>query len=141
MQSESKAAQGEQTQRLDKWLKIARIVKTRSLAAAACQEHRVKINGHVAKASKMIKPGDTLTIRMKGGKYRSLDILAVSHKCISSKDAKMLYQEDTLKLSEEAQELMDLLWQSTKAQRPKYRGRPTKRERRKLEKLKRNTGP
>lgn len=130
----------EQSQRLDKWLKIARIIKTRSLAAEACQDHRVKINGQVVKASKMVKPGDKVTIRMKRGKYRTFEILAISHKSISAKDAKLLYQEEAIELPEETQELMDIHWQMTKQQRPKYKGRPTKKERRKIERFKREKG-
>ena len=130
----------EQSQRLDKWLKIARILKTRSLAAEACQDRRVKVNGQVAKASKMIKPGDKVTIRMKRGKYRTFEILAISHKSISAKDAKFLYQEDAIELPEETQELMDIHWQIAKEQRPKYKGRPTKKERRKMERFKREKG-
>lgn len=126
------------SQRLDKWLKIARIMKTRAWAAAACQDRRVKVNGQIAKAAKMIKPGDTVTIRMKGGKYRNLKVLEISHKSISAKDAIMLYHEETNKLSEEAQELMDIHWQSVKTHRPRYKGRPTKRERREIERFKRS---
>ena len=125
-----------QTQRLDKWLKIARILKTRSIASEACQDGKVKVNGEVAKASKLVKVGDELTIKMRGGKYRTLEILAISHKSVSAKDALLLYKEEKLELSHESQELFDLQWQVAKTIKPKYKGRPTKKERRKIDQFK-----
>jgi heat shock protein Hsp15 len=54
-----------QSLRLDKWLKIARIFKARSQATKACDEGDVKVNGERAKAAKLIKPGDKLTVKGK----------------------------------------------------------------------------
>lgn len=49
--------------RLDKYLKVSRIIKRRTLAKDICDQGRVAINGQVAKAASTVKSGDTLTIR------------------------------------------------------------------------------
>ena len=117
--------------RLDKWLKIARIFKTRSQAGHACDENHVKVNGEVAKAAKLIKPGDKLTVKGKN-RYREIDVADISFKSISAKEARELYREEKQeKLPEESLELIRLMKQSV----IKYPGRPTKKERRNLMKV------
>jgi len=117
--------------RLDKWLKIARIFKTRSQASHACDENDVKVNGEIAKAAKLIKPGDRLTIKGKN-RYREIEVADISFKSISAKEARELYREEKQeKLSEESIELIRLMKPSV----IKYPGRPTKKERRNLMKI------
>jgi len=117
--------------RLDKWLKIARIFKTRSQATHACDENDVKVNGEIAKAAKLIKPGDKLTVKGKN-RYREIEVADISFKSISAKEARELYREEKQeKLSEESFELIRLMKQSV----IKYPGRPTKKERRNLMKI------
>ncbi len=123
-------------QRLDKWLKIVRLFKTRALAAKACDERRVKVNGNTAKPGKLIRIGDSLTIRKSGGKFINLDILGISQKSISGTDAKLLYNLHQPKLSEESKDLLAFYQESVKEIKPKYKGRPTKKDRRRLERLK-----
>ena len=126
----------ESSQRLDKWLKTACIFKTRAQATRACEEKRVRLNGQVAKPSKMVKPGDELSVRMKGGKYVNMQIISVSAKNVAKKDARLMYKVNEPVISEESKELLELFYQTEKANRVKYKGRPTKKERRRLEKLK-----
>ena len=68
--------------RLDKWLKIARIFKTRSRAAEACDDAKVMVNNQIAKAAKTIQAGDTIIIRFKH-KRRTFDVRDISTKSIS----------------------------------------------------------
>ncbi len=124
----------EKTIRLDKWLKLSRIYKTRSIATRACEEGKVKVNDVKAKASRIIKIGDTITIKVRS-KYRSFDVVDIVQKNISNKDAKYLYQEHKPELSEESKELYELLQEWDKQGKRKYKGRPTKKERRQLDKL------
>lgn len=124
----------DQTIRLDKWLKLSRIYKTRSIATRACEEGKVKVNDVKAKASRIIKIGDTITIKVRS-KYRSFDVVDIVQKNISNKDAKNLYQEHKPELSEESKELYELLQEWDKQGKRKYKGRPTKKERRQLDKL------
>lgn len=128
-------------QRLDKWLKIVRLFKTRALAAKACDERRVKVNGNAAKPGKLIRIGDSLTIRKSGGKFINVDVLGISQKSISAADAKLLYNLHQPKLSEESKDLMAIFAESVKAAKPKYKGRPTKKDRRRLERLKNDRLP
>ncbi|MFC1563361.1 RNA-binding S4 domain-containing protein [candidate division KSB1 bacterium] len=125
-----------ETQRLDKWLKISRLFKTRSMAAEACDGRQVKVNDRTAKSSKYIKPGDNLIIR-KRGTYRSFKVVDISHRSISAKLARDLYEETTVdKLTPEQKELLDLQKKSIRNIKPKYPGRPTKKDRRQISKLK-----
>ena len=62
--------------RLDKFLKVSRIIKRRTVANEACSGGRVSLNGKVAKPGAEVKPGDILTIRFGEhlGKYEILAI-------------------------------------------------------------------
>jgi len=75
------------SQRIDKWLNISCLFKTRAKATKACDERRIKINNLVAKPAKLVTTGDKVTIRKAGGKFINLTVLAVSHKNVSAKDA------------------------------------------------------
>ncbi len=120
--------------RLDKWLKISRIYKTRSLALRACEDGKVKVNDQRAKPSRLIQVGDRITIKVRS-RYRTFDVLQIAQKNISNKDARVLYREHAPQISEESKELYQLLQEWDRAGRRKYKGRPTKRERRQLEKV------
>ncbi|HOT97148.1 MAG TPA: RNA-binding S4 domain-containing protein [bacterium] len=129
------------SQRLDKWLKIARLFKTRSLATAACEERRVKVNGAVAKPAKEIRPGDTLTIRTHGGTYIELEVLQLCNKSIAAAQARQLYELHVQERTPEEVELMRLFSTAVQHVKPAYKGRPTKKERRRLEQHRRDTNP
>ena len=62
--------------RLDKYLKVSRIIKRRTVANEACSGGRVTLNGKVAKPGAEVKPGDIMTIRF-GDRYGRYEILAV----------------------------------------------------------------
>ncbi len=120
------------SQRLEKWLSIARLFKTRKLATQACENRHVKVNDVTSKASKAIKASDEVTIRLRG-KYRSFQILGIIKRNVSAQLARKLYKETTsLDVDPEQQELTRLTLKSQKQQKPQYKGRPTKKERRKL---------
>ncbi len=125
----------EKSIRLDKWLKLSRLCKTRSIATKACEAGKVKINGEKSKASRLIKIGDEITIKART-KYRTVDVLDIVFKNISNKDAKGLYHEHALEVQEESKPLYELLQQWEKDGKRKYKGRPTKKERRDIEKHK-----
>jgi ribosome-associated heat shock protein Hsp15 len=125
----------QKTIRLDKWLKIARIIKTRNQAAEACDQGRVKVNGQAAKPAKMIKIGDIVSVKLKW-RARTFDILDIVQKSIKAEEAKLLYHEHELTPEEkEEEDIRSLFYQAARSQRPKYKGRPTKKERREMEKF------
>lgn len=64
------------TMRLDKYLKVSRLIKRRSVANEACDAGRVLLNGKVAKASAEVRPGDVLAIRFGDREVRA-EVLSV----------------------------------------------------------------
>ncbi|MCJ0762830.1 RNA-binding S4 domain-containing protein [Variovorax terrae] len=118
--------------RIDKWLWAARFFKTRSLAGDEIGKGRVHVNGQEAKASREARVGDTVTIR-QGPVTRTVVILALSGMRGPAPVAQQLYEEtaDSLKAREQARE------QHRLAREPALsieHGRPTKRERRDIDK-------
>jgi ribosomal 50S subunit-recycling heat shock protein len=77
--------------RLDKYLKVSRIIKRRTVANEACDVGRVSINGKPAKASVEVKPGDVIEITFGNhtGKYEVLDVKEAA----SRHGASELYRE------------------------------------------------
>ena len=118
--------------RLDRWLWAARFFKTRALASAAIGGGKVHVNGARAKAAKQIRTGDALRIRV--GPYEWLvTVRALSERRGPAKEAQGLYEE-----SPEGRAARERLAEAHKiAPAPAYqgKGRPTKKDRRKLELL------
>ncbi len=76
--------------RLDKFLKVSRIIKRRTIANEACDQGRVSLNGKVARASADVKPGDMLEIQF-GNKLFKAEILNVVE-VVKKDDATSLYR-------------------------------------------------
>lgn len=74
--------------RLDKYLKVSRIIKRRTVANEAAGLGRVQINGKVAKASSEVKEGDVLTLLM-GGKHMCVRVLSVQEHAAKADAASM----------------------------------------------------
>lgn len=84
--------------RLDKYLKVSRIIKRRTVAKEACEGGRVSINGKVAKPSVEIKEGDVIEIRFANRSIKAEIINVAEH--VKKDDAKEMYrilegEEDT----------------------------------------------
>jgi ribosome-associated heat shock protein Hsp15 len=120
--------------RLDKWLWAARFYKTRSLAAEAVEKGKVEVNGERAKRAKLLQPGDSLLIRL--GPYQHIvTVRAVSEKRGPATVAAKLYEESAEgRKAREAMQIQEKAAQSV----PGYeRGRPSKKDRREIERLRR----
>ena len=76
--------------RLDKYLKVSRVIKRRTVANDACDAGRVTINGKVAKASADIKPGDIVEVRF-GGSLTSFEVLSLNE-AVKKEDAGLMYR-------------------------------------------------
>ena len=76
--------------RLDKYLKVSRIIKRRTVANEAAGLGRVQINGKAAKASSEVKEGDVLTLLM-GGKHMRVRVLSVQEHAAKA-DASSMYE-------------------------------------------------
>lgn len=80
--------------RLDKYLKVSRLIKRRTLANEACDGGRISVNGQVAKASREIKPGDRIEIRF-GERVTRVEVVSISENATKS-DAPAMYREIAL---------------------------------------------
>lgn len=118
--------------RVDKWLKMARIYKSREEAASDCSLGRVKVNDHVAKASKEVKAGDVIVLK-RGHHYRTLEIKQIPGRGLSAKDAKETYHESTPAIPDETREIMKLMSAFERQLPGPEKGRPTKKNRRDIE--------
>ena len=78
---------------LDKYLKVSRLIKRRTVANEACDNERVTVNGRVARASYDVKVGDVITIRF-GQKALSVEVLSVADN-MGKADAAAMYRETT----------------------------------------------
>ncbi len=118
--------------RIDKFIWNVRIYKTRSKATAACKKSRVMINGDPVKPSREIQEGDIFEVRKKAVVYRfkvkKLLKNRVGAKLVENYIEDITPEEELLKL--ELEKLMPTF------KRRKGEGRPTKKERRDLDKLK-----
>ena len=79
--------------RLDKYLKVSRLIKRRTVANEACDNERVTVNGRVARASYEVKVGDVITIRF-GQKALSVEVVSVADN-VGKADAAAMYRETT----------------------------------------------
>lgn len=122
-----------ESQRLDKWLWVARFFKTRALAAEAIGGGKVHVDGQRAKPAKLIRPQTGLQIR-RGDLIWEVTVLGLCAQRLSAPLAQALYEESEVSIArrEETMALKKVIRQST----PVREGRPTKRDRRKLEELK-----
>lgn len=115
-------------QRIDRWLWHARLVRTRSSAAALAQSGHVRVNGlRIDASARAIKCGDVLTIAMPSS-VKVLRVLAFSERRGAFSDAKCLYED----LSPPKEKLTPV---ESAAKRPGGMGRPTKKDRRALDRL------
>lgn len=120
--------------RLDKWLWAARFYKTRALSAEAIAAGKIEVNGERAKRSKLVQSGDTMRIRM--GPYEHIiDVTGVSSTRGSATIAATLYKET--EASRKAREAMALHVRAMNANTGYESGRPTKKDRRDIEKIRR----
>jgi ribosome-associated heat shock protein Hsp15 len=113
--------------RVDKWLWAARFFKSRTLATAACDGGKVDVNEHAAKPSRAVRAGDLLHVTLPRGK-RVVRVLALAERRGPASQAATLYQD--LTPPPPPREL-----RTPPVSRPPGAGRPTKRERRLLDRL------
>ena len=77
--------------RLDKFLKVSRLIKRRTIANEACDGERVSVNGRVVKASYTVKIGDIIELRF-GNRTLKVEVLAVKEHA-NKADAPAMYRE------------------------------------------------
>jgi ribosome-associated heat shock protein Hsp15 len=125
-------------QRIDKWLWFARVVKTRTLAQALAVSGRVRLNGRkVDQAAQAVKPGDVLTIGV-ADRVRVLKVLAFAARRGSPAVAGALFEDLTPPMEPSPSGADPAAEPATTGEAPQRdhgEGRPTKRERRQLDRF------
>lgn len=114
--------------RVDKWLWAARVFKTRNLASTACDGGKVDLNDEAAKPARKVRTGDLLTVTLPRGRRRILKVTAIGDRRGSAEAAKALFEDLTPpELPRPRQPALP--------RREPGAGRPTKRERREIDRL------
>jgi ribosome-associated heat shock protein Hsp15 len=118
--------------RVDKWLWAARFFKTRSLAADAIESGKVHLNDVRIKPAKQVMIGDRLNVRVGYYQYE-VEVLALSNRRGSAMIAQQLYRE-----TDQSRQQREIIAAQNKAQPQPFfsKGRPTKRDRREIERFK-----
>ena len=118
--------------RMDKWLWAARLFKTRSLAADAIKGGKVKVDGNPVKPSREVKEGDIIQVQIEQ-LHKVVEVKTVVKNRVSPKQVTEVYTDLTPKEEYERIEFMH----AYKAEwRDRGAGRPTKKERRMIERMK-----
>ena len=118
--------------RLDRWLWAVRVFKTRSLAKEACVRGSVRVNNSIAKPALRIKTGDRVTIKLRS-RVRELEVTRVLEKRVGPSLVSNYYIDHS-PLPDKG---LDASPGVTVGQRDRGAGRPTKRDRRLIDKLRR----
>ena len=118
--------------RLDVFLDVACLFKTRSEAQRACKGGKVTLNGHSAKPHKDIHVGDVIEIKRTLGRRQRELVLALAEQHIAKAEARALYEDTTPPPSAEEQALLDLIRLAGPRRRKGPIASPDKRERRRL---------
>ena len=120
--------------RVDKWLWAARFFKTRSLAATAIEAGKVEVNGERAKRAKQLQSGDKVSVRL-GPFTHHLEVRGLSERRGPASQAAALYEETPEGLK--AREALRAQMKASTAAFGYDAGKPTKKDRRALQKLRR----
>ncbi len=116
--------------RLDKWLQVARVFKTRSQATHAVDLNRVRVNGQSAKPHRNLAPGDRVEVEL-GEWTRVLIVKELRDKPVSKEEARTLYEDQSPPRPES--DPFQRLLRRPPVLRDAGTGRPTKKERRDME--------
>jgi ribosome-associated heat shock protein Hsp15 len=117
-----------QSVRIDKWLWAARVFKTRSLATDACDGGKVHVNDQAAKPAKLVRSGDAVNVTLPQGRRRVLKVVGVDDRRGSAQVAAKLFEDHSPPAPPRTRHAPPPF-------RPPGAGRPTKRQRRDLDKL------
>ena len=122
------------TIRLDIWLDVACLYRTRSEAQKACQGGKVEVNGQSSKPHRSLRVGDELRLSRPFGRKQTVTVLGLADRHMPKAEARLLYQDTTPPLSEEEKE-MRRIERVYRASMQRSHA-PDKRERRAIRKLK-----
>ncbi len=121
----------EQEVRIDKYLWSIRVYKTRTEAADACRSGKVQVNGIEVKASRDIKAGDVITVRKGSVHFQYRVLVPVSNR----QGAKLVPEFAENITPQEELDKLNAPFETVYVRRDRGTGRPTKKERRDLDRL------
>jgi ribosome-associated heat shock protein Hsp15 len=124
-----------ETQRLDVWLDITCLFRTRSEAQNACKMGRISVNGQPAKPHREVRAGDQIVISRPMGRKQLLTVTGMAEAHIAKAEARQLYEDRTPKPTDEEIE-MRRIERLTRALNRAPAVTPDKRERRRLRRMK-----
>jgi ribosome-associated heat shock protein Hsp15 len=124
------------TVRIDIWLDVACLFRTRSEAQKACKAGKVLVNGQTSKPHREIKSGDEIEISRPLGRKQRVIVYAIADKHIARKEARALYEDLTPPPTPEEIEQRRVDRLARAFMRPQSAGVPDKRERRQLRRMK-----
>lgn len=122
--------------RLDIWLDVACLFKTRSEAQKACKGGKVDVNGKAARPHRELHVGDVVEITRPLGRRQRVVVRGLTEKHLPKAEARMLYEDTTPPPSPEEQALLDLMRLAGPRRRPGPMHAPDRRERRRLRQAK-----
>ena len=123
--------------RLDQWLDIACLFKTRSEAQKACRGGKIDVGGHAAKPHRDIRVGEVIEISRPYGRRQRVIVRAIAEQHVAKAAARELYEDVTPSPTPEEVEHRRMARLVRTMTRPASVGAPDKRERRALRRLKR----
>ena len=126
--------------RLDVWLDVSCLFKTRSEAQKACKGGKVDVNGQAAKPHREIKEGDEIQISRPAGRRQKVIVRGEADHHLPKPEARKLYDDITPQPSPEEAELMRLARLARPIVHAAHGGAPDKRQRRELRRLKERQG-
>jgi ribosome-associated heat shock protein Hsp15 len=121
--------------RLDIWLDVACLYRTRSEAQKACKIGRVDVNGQTAKPHREVRPGDEIVISRPLGRKQTVVVRGLADKHIAKAEARELYEDRTPPPSAEEIEMRRMA-RLARAFTSPSRVAPDKRERRRIRRMK-----
>lgn len=127
--------------RLDKWLQVARVFKTRSQATRACSLSRVKVNGQTAKAHRNLELEDKVEVEFNnraGDWSRVLLVKELRDKTLPKKEAPRVYED--ISPPRPKMDAFERMMRRTPVIRERGKGRPSKKERREMDKFRSGDG-
>jgi ribosome-associated heat shock protein Hsp15 len=126
----AQATQAAPAVRIDRWLWATRLYKSRSLAAEACDGGKVKVNGHNAKPHKLVRVNDAVSVTHPAGR-KEFTVIALAERRGPASEARLLYEDHSPPPPPREERSVFVPPQF----RPHGMRRPTKRERRQIEKV------
>jgi ribosome-associated heat shock protein Hsp15 len=122
--------------RLDVWLDVACLFKTRSEAQKAIKGGKIDVNGQSGKAHRVVAPGNVIEITRPGGRKQRVIVRGVTEQHVPKAEARTLYEDVTPPPSPEEQAMLDLMRLAGPRRRHGPAETPDRREKRRIRRLK-----